>query len=59
MSTLQELKSDLFRALAHPTRIRILERLVPGPQSVQDLIDSIREPEGVGPAVEIEAAPEH
>jgi ArsR family transcriptional regulator len=37
MSTLQELKSDLFRALAHPTRIRILERLVPGPQSVQDL----------------------
>ena len=33
----EELKSDLFRALAHPTRIRILERLVPGPQSVQDL----------------------
>ena len=38
MSTpLQELKSDLFRALAHPTRIRILERLIIGSQSVQDL----------------------
>jgi ArsR family transcriptional regulator len=36
-SPLQELKSDLFRALAHPTRIRILERLVTGSQSVQDL----------------------
>ena len=42
MSTpLQELKSDLFRALAHPTRIRILERLVPGPQSVQDLQNAL------------------
>ena len=38
MSTpLQVLKSDFFRALAHPTRIRILERLVQGERSVQDL----------------------
>jgi cation/acetate symporter len=31
----------------------------PPPSSVQALIDSIREPEGAGPAVEIETAPEH
>lgn len=31
----------------------------PPTQAVQDMIDSVREPEGVGPAVEIEAAPEH
>jgi ArsR family transcriptional regulator len=31
------LKSDLFRALAHPTRIRILEQLVAGERTVQDL----------------------
>jgi DNA-binding transcriptional ArsR family regulator len=38
MSTsLQVAKSELFRALAHPTRIRILERLVAGEQTVQDL----------------------
>ncbi len=34
---LQVLKSDFFRALAHPTRISILERLSQGEQSVQDL----------------------
>jgi DNA-binding transcriptional ArsR family regulator len=40
MSTaLQVLKSELFRALAHPTRIRILEQLVPGERTVQDLQD--------------------
>ena len=38
MSTaLQSLKSELFRAMAHPTRIRILEQLVPGERSVQKL----------------------
>jgi cation/acetate symporter len=31
----------------------------PPPESVQRLIESIREPEGAGPAVEIETAPEH
>jgi DNA-binding transcriptional ArsR family regulator len=36
---LQVLKSDLFRALAHPTRIRILEQLVAGERTVQDLQD--------------------
>jgi DNA-binding transcriptional ArsR family regulator len=40
MSTaLQVLKSELFRALAHPTRIRILEQLVPGERTVQNLQD--------------------
>jgi ArsR family transcriptional regulator len=39
MSTtpLQELKSDFFRAIAHPTRIRILERLTEGERTVQEL----------------------
>ena len=36
---LQGLKSDLFRVLAHPTRIRILEQLVGGERTVQDLQD--------------------
>ncbi|SRR5688572_3711035 len=35
--TLQQLKADLFRALAHPTRIRLLEVLSTGEQTVQDL----------------------
>ncbi len=34
---LQTLKADLFRALAHPTRIRLLERLTTGEQAVQAL----------------------
>jgi DNA-binding transcriptional ArsR family regulator len=38
---LQVLKSELFRALAHPTRIRILERLVLGPRSVQTLQEEL------------------
>ena len=38
MSTpLHALKSEFFRMLANPTRIRILEQLVPGERSVQDL----------------------
>ncbi len=36
-NTLPVLKSELFRALAHPTRIRILEQLVDGERSVQYL----------------------
>jgi ArsR family transcriptional regulator len=36
-TALQVLKSDFFRALSHPTRISILERLVQGERSVQDL----------------------
>ena len=31
------LKSDFFRVLANPTRIRILEQLVPGERTVQHL----------------------
>ncbi|MFI5177733.1 MAG: ArsR/SmtB family transcription factor [Vicinamibacterales bacterium] len=34
---LQTLKADLFRALAHPVRIRILERLRTGERTVQEL----------------------
>jgi DNA-binding transcriptional ArsR family regulator len=36
-NSLQGLKGDLFRALAHPTRIRILERLVAGERTVHEL----------------------
>jgi len=37
-----------------------LTPLFPPPsQATRDLVDSVREPEGAGPAVEIEAAPEH
>jgi ArsR family transcriptional regulator len=38
---LQTLKSDLFRALANPTRIRILELLTGGERTVQDLQDAL------------------
>ena len=34
---LQGFKAAFFKALAHPVRIRILERLVRGDQSVQEL----------------------
>lgn len=34
---LQVLKSEFFRVLAHPTRIRILEQLVAGERTVQEL----------------------
>src|SRR3954447_18719903 len=34
---LQVFKADFFRALAHPVRIRILELLVNGDRSVQEL----------------------
>lgn len=37
-----------------------LTPLFPKPtEQIQDMIDSVREPEGVGPAVEIETAPQH
>jgi DNA-binding transcriptional ArsR family regulator len=34
-------KADMFRALAHPTRIRVLEVLVDGEQSVGALADML------------------
>ena len=34
---LSEVKADLFRALAHPARVRVLEVLVEGEQSVGEL----------------------
>lgn len=34
---LSEIKAELFRALAHPARIRVLEVLVDGERSVSDL----------------------
>ena len=39
---LQVVKSDLFRALSHPTRIRILEQLVHGERAVQALQDALQ-----------------
>jgi hypothetical protein len=37
-----------------------LSRFFPKPYpKIQNMVDSVREPEGVGPAIDIEAAPEH
>jgi ArsR family transcriptional regulator len=41
-SELQAFKAEFFRALAHPLRIRILETLVAGERSVQEMQDSLR-----------------
>ena len=38
---LQAFKAGFFRALAHPVRIRILELLVKGDRSVQELQDAL------------------
>lgn len=38
---LQRFKAQFFRALAHPTRIRILEILVRGRRSVQELQEAL------------------
>jgi DNA-binding transcriptional ArsR family regulator len=38
---LEALKSDLFRALAHPMRIRVLEHLTTGEHTVQELQDAL------------------
>lgn len=38
---LQDFKARFFRALAHPTRIRILETLVRGDRSVQELQEAL------------------
>lgn len=35
---LYEAKAELFRTLGHPTRIRVLELLQPGPLAVRDLL---------------------
>lgn len=40
-SELQQLKADLFRVLAHPVRIRILELLSHRERTVQDLQDAL------------------
>src|SRR5438105_112722 len=39
---LQTFKAQFFRALAHPTRIRMLEILVRGSRTVQELQDALR-----------------
>lgn len=41
-TALQAFKARFFRALAHPGRIRILETLVRGDRSVQELQDALR-----------------
>ncbi len=38
---LQTFKAEFFRALAHPLRIRILEALMRGERSVQELQDAL------------------
>jgi len=39
--SLQALKADFFRALAHPVRIRVLEVLGTGERTVQELQESL------------------
>ncbi len=41
IAELQVFKSEFFRALGHPIRIRILERLVAGERNVQALQDAL------------------
>jgi DNA-binding transcriptional ArsR family regulator len=41
-SSLQTFKAEFFKALGHPVRIRILEVLIKGERSVQDLQDALR-----------------
>ncbi|PXY17000.1 MULTISPECIES: ArsR/SmtB family transcription factor [Pseudonocardiaceae] len=38
---LEQAKSELFRALGHPVRIRVLELLDDGPKTVRQLLDVI------------------
>jgi ArsR family transcriptional regulator len=38
---LYQAKSELFRALGHPVRIRVLELLNGGPQTVRQLLDAL------------------
>jgi ArsR family transcriptional regulator, arsenate/arsenite/antimonite-responsive transcriptional repressor len=38
---LYQAKSELFRALGHPVRIRVLELLDDGPKTVRQLLDAI------------------
>jgi len=41
MQGLQTFKAEFFRALAHPIRIRVLELLVTGEKSVQEIQESL------------------
>jgi DNA-binding transcriptional ArsR family regulator len=41
VTELQIFKAEFFRALAHPVRIRILETLVAGERSVQQIQDAL------------------
>lgn len=38
---LDQVKSELFRTLGHPVRIRVLDLLEEGPQAVRRLLDVI------------------
>jgi DNA-binding transcriptional ArsR family regulator len=44
---LQKFKAEFFRALAHPVRIRILEALIGGEHSVQELQEVLQLPQPV------------
>ena len=40
--SLQAFKAEFFKTLGHPVRIRILERLIGGERSVQDLQEALQ-----------------
>lgn len=40
-SDLQRYKADFFKAMAHPQRLALLERLVSGPGTVTELAESV------------------
>lgn len=39
---LHQVKAELFRNLGHPTRVRVLELLLDGPQPVQELLADLQ-----------------
>jgi ArsR family transcriptional regulator len=45
MRDIPVLKAEFFKTLGHPLRIRILELLAPGEQSVSDLLEALDIPQ--------------
>ncbi|MCL3861930.1 metalloregulator ArsR/SmtB family transcription factor [Actinotalea sp. K2] len=37
---IHEIKAELFKALGHPLRVRVLELLIPGERAVSDLLEA-------------------
>ena len=61
MASGDQLGADAFpwASLKHQHTAALTPLFPPPSQMVQDLIDNVREPEGVGPALDIESAPGH